>query len=177
MLKRQSKTETKPEVVGPPRILVVDDNPDACRLLGKLFRKVGYEVAEVGDHDVALVTLMNEPTPISAVVASFSLAGNTACLKLLDAVRHTPDPKVHGRKVILILDTPRQQMFSWQSGADEILLRPYPAIEMLTKVAEALERPDADRPVYRRTMIDSLREQAHRQIADPTIPANAAQFN
>jgi CheY-like chemotaxis protein len=44
VLKRQPKTEL-PQPKGPHRILVVDDNADAARLLGKLFRKQGYEVA------------------------------------------------------------------------------------------------------------------------------------
>ena len=92
MLKRQHKTDNSSHR-GPARILVVDDNPDAARLLGKLFRRAGYEVAEVSDHQVALITMMNEPEPISAVVASFSTSGNGSCLKLLDAVRHTPEAR------------------------------------------------------------------------------------
>ena len=127
MLKRQSKTELKQQNNGPPRILVVDDNPDSARLVAKLFRRAGFEVAEVGDHQVALMTLMNEPAPISAVIASFSGTGNAASLKLLDAVRHTPDARVNSQRMVLVLDSPRQHMFSWQSGADAVLMRPYPA--------------------------------------------------
>ncbi len=176
MLKRQSKTDT-PAHKGPPRILVVDDNPDAARLLGKLFRRVGYEVAEVSDHQVALITMMNEPAPISAVIASFSTSGNGSCLKLLDAVRHTPEARVNNQRVVLILDSARQQMFSWQSGADEIILRPYRAEDLLSAVAATIERPDADRPLYRRQMIDVIREQTTvpSEPNEPTI--GAAHFN
>lgn len=176
MLKRQSKTETSTPK-GPPRILVVDDNPDAARLLGKLFRREGYEVAEVSDHQVALITLMNEPAPISAVIASFSTSGNGSCLKLLDAVRHTPEARVNTQRVVLILDTARQQMFSWQSGADEIILRPYRAEDLLEAVAATIERADADRPGYRRQMIDMIREQnaGPQPPVEPTI--GAAHFN
>jgi DNA-binding response OmpR family regulator len=176
LLKRQSKTDSS-QPKGPPRILVVDDNPDAARLLGKLFRRVGYEVAEVSDHQVALITMMNEPAPISAVIASFSTSGNGSCLKLLDAVRHTPEARVNTQRVVLILDSTRQQMFSWQSGADEIILRPYRAEDLLAAVGDVIERADADRPAYRRQMIDRIREQSAgpQEPVEPTI--GAAHFN
>jgi len=80
----------------------------------KLFRRAGYEVAEVNDHQVALATLINEPQPIAAVVASFSGSGTSSCLKLLDAVRNHIDPRVNGHRMVLIIDNARQQMFSWQ---------------------------------------------------------------
>jgi DNA-binding response OmpR family regulator len=176
LLKRQSKTDNATPK-GPPRILVVDDNPDAARLLGKLFRRVGYEVAEVSDHQVALITMMNEPAPISAVIASFSTSGNGSCLKLLDAVRHTPEARVNTQRMILILDTARQQMFSWQSGADEIILRPYRAEDMLAAVADAIDRPEAERAAYRRQMIDLIREHSTGP-AEPVEPiVGAAHFN
>lgn len=176
LLKRQPKTDI-PHPKGPHRILVVDDNADAARLLGKLFRKQGYEVAEVSDHQVALITLMNEPDPISAVVASFSASGNGSCLKLLDAIRHTPEPRVNAQRVVLILDSPRQQMFAWQSGADEILLRPYQADDLLAAVGATIERPDSARPPYRRQMIDAIREQRAATQPPGEEPVGAAQFN
>jgi len=176
VLKRQPKTEL-PQPKGPHRILVVDDNADAARLLGKLFRKQGYEVAEVSDHQVALITLMNEPDPISAVIASFSTSGNGSCLKLLDAIRHTPEPRVNAQRVVLILDTPRQQMFAWQSGADEILLRPYQADDLLAAVGATIERPDSDRHAHRRQMIDVIREQSVATHPPGEEPVGAARFN
>ncbi|MFN8051458.1 MAG: hypothetical protein U0Q22_08490 [Acidimicrobiales bacterium] len=176
MLKRQSKTDnTQPQ--GPPRILVVDDNPDAARLLGKLFRRVGYEVAEVSDHQVALITLVNEPAPISAVIASFSSSGNGACLKLLDAIRHTPDARVNAMRTVLILDSARQQMFSWQSGADEIILRPFRAEDMLAAVDAVVARPDSERAAYRRSRIETLREQGMRVEEAPEPVSGSPRFN
>lgn len=177
MLKRQ-KTDSN-ERQGPPRILVVDDNPDAARLLAKLFRRQGYEVAEVSDHQVALITLLNEPAPISAVVVSFSTAGNSASLKLLDAVRHTPEPRVNAQRMILALDSDRQQMFAFQSGADEIILRPYFADDLLQATERAIARPDGDRVPYRRQRIDALRDgsaPAEEPAGEPS-PLGAARFN
>ena len=155
MLKRSTKTENtrrKDQL----RILVVDDNPDAGLLMVKLFRRAGYEVAEVNDHQVALATLINEPQPIAAVVASFSGSGTSSCLKLLDAVRNHIDPRVNGHRMVLIIDNARQQMFSWQAGADEIILRPYHAQGAIMAAERAIARPDDERVQYRRRMIDEL---------------------
>jgi DNA-binding response OmpR family regulator len=155
LLKRSTKTDRTPRQ-DPLRILVVDDNPDAGLLMVKLFRRAGYEVAEVSDHDVALATLINEPQPIAAVVASFSGSGTGSCLKLLDAIRNHMDPRVKRHRMVLIIDSPRQQMLSWQAGADEIILRPYHANGVIVAAERAITRADDERPMYRRRMIDQL---------------------
>ena len=41
---------------------------------------------------------------------------------MLDAVRNHHDPRVNTARMVLVIDTPRQRVFTWQSGADEILL-------------------------------------------------------
>jgi CheY-like chemotaxis protein len=155
LLKRQ-KTDKHEQASGPPRILVVDDNPDAAKLIGKILRRAGFEVAEVGDHQVALVTLANEPVPIRLVVAGFSTSGTSSCLKMLDAIRHSPEPKVATQRVVLVLDAGRQQRFAWQSGADDVLLRPYFAADLVNSVREAVDRRDRDRINYRRLRIEEL---------------------
>lgn len=169
MLKRQKTDKAQPEP-GPPRILVVDDNADAGRLVGKVLRRAGFEVAEVSDHQVALVTLTNEPDPIRVVVASFSTSGTSACLKLLDALRHSPDEKLCTQRIVLVLDGDRQRVFAWQSGADEVLLRPYFGTDLIVATRATAERRDKDRPTYRRQQIDALRSEEFAEAQ----PAGAA---
>lgn len=168
MLKRHNKTD-RHEQTAPPRVLVVDDNPDAARLLAKLFQRAGYEVAAVADHQLALATLQNEPAPISAVVVAFSNAGNSACLKLLDAIRHTPDTKVNAQRVVLLLDSARQLLFSWQSGADDILARPFHADDLIAAVDAAIARPDEQRSAYRREQMETLRDAD--EVGEPVVGA------
>lgn len=165
LLKRQSKTEKQPKPTQ-YRVLIVDDDPDAARLYGKLLRREGFEVAEVGDHQVALIALANEPEPISVLLASFSIAGTSACLKLLDSVRNHPQTAVMSTRVVLIIDTPKQQLFTWQSGVDDVLLRPFNASEMVELVIAAALRPDGDRPLYRRQNIDAIRDSAERPTTE-----------
>lgn len=145
----------------PPRtrVLVVDDHPDAARLVGKLVRSAGYEVAEISDHQLAVATLLNETDPIDAVVASFTTSGTRASLRLLDVLRAHPDPAVNCLRVLLVSDQPRQQIFCLQAGADAILLRPYRAEALLDALAEMLARPERDRDRFRRGKIEELKQQ------------------
>ena len=91
------------------------------------------------------------------VIAAFSASGTSSCLKLLDAIRNSPEPRVSEIRVILTLDGARQQIYAWQSGADDVLLRPYFATDLVTATRDALERREKDRPLYRRQRIDELR--------------------
>ena len=68
-------------------------------------------------------------------------------------------------------------MFSWQSGADEIILRPYRAEDLLHALAATIGRPDAERPIYRRQMIDLIREQSAAPVETPEPTIGAARFN
>lgn len=156
MLKRFNKTDKSPDA-GPTRVLVVDDHPAAAKLLGKLLRRSGYEVAEVADEAVALHTLQNETTPITAVVASFSSAGIGAGIKLLDAIRRAPEPQVKGCRVVLMTDRSSQVLFAWQSGADAIIERPYSADHLLDELAAAIARDDAERAAWRAERVEELR--------------------
>ena len=69
-------------------------------------------------------------------------------------------------RVVLIIDTPKQQLFTWQSGVDDVLLRPFNASEMVELVIAAALRPDGDRPLYRRQNIDAIRDSAERPTTD-----------
>ena len=156
MLKRQSKTEAKATPTGPPKVLIVDDDAGSSRLLAKLCVRAGYEVAEVSDQQLALMALMNVPEPIAAVVCSFTESGNAASLRLLDAVRRTPDARVNRQRMVLVLDAPRQMKFSWKSGADDVLLRPYSAGDLIGSLRDVIGRDDAARLAYRARRLDEL---------------------
>jgi DNA-binding response OmpR family regulator len=151
--------------------LIVDDHPDAARLLGKIYRRAGYEVAEVDDHHVALNTILDEPEPIHAVVAGFSTAGTGASLRLLDAIRNHNDQRVNSIRFLLISDHPRKQIFCFQAGADAILLRPLESSELLSLTAEMILRPEEERISYRRRQIQLLKRDHDLSPADPTLGA------
>ncbi|MCB1029437.1 MAG: response regulator [Microthrixaceae bacterium] len=156
MLKRsRSNSHHQPRRGGPPRVLVVDDNPDSATLLANLLRRGGYEVAEVGDANLALAVLPKEDS-VSGVISHFSVAGAGASLKLLDSIRSHSNPAVHEQRVLLISDQSRQTVFAWQAGVDATLLSPYHEFDLLAALREMIERPHTDRMAFRKRQIAQL---------------------
>lgn len=133
---------------GPARVLVVNDDPDACELLVRLLTRAGYPVDRAHDHieAIAQVTLV----PPACVVLDLSTGGVGANLKLLDSIRTHHDPRVSNSRVVLVAKKTNNQMFSWQSGVDSFLLRPFEAGQLLVEVADVLQRPDEQRARHRR---------------------------
>jgi DNA-binding response OmpR family regulator len=170
-LLKRFKTDDATAPVGPEgvRVLVVDDHPDAGRLLGRILRREGYEVAESSDQQLAVASLVHETEPVGAIVASFTVSGTRASLRLLDSIRNHPEAAVNQLRVLLVSDQPRQQIFCLQAGADAILLRPYHADDLLAAIASMLARAESDRAPYRHRMVDELkREMSH--ALDPHAP-------
>jgi DNA-binding response OmpR family regulator len=168
-LSKRPKTDQIDRPQGPPRVLIVDDHPDAARLLGKIYRRAGYEVAEVDDHHVALNSIVDEPEPIHAVVAGFSTAGTGASLRLLDAIRNHHDQRVNTTRFLLISDHPRKQIFCFQAGADAIMLRPLESAELLDLTADMIVRPEEERIPYRRRKIQALKAERDISPSDPAL--------
>ena len=135
-------------------------------------------MAEVGDHQVAVMTLIGETEPVAGVVISFSMGGAAACLKLLDAIRNNPDPRIATVRAVLVLDNPRQQMFSWQSGADEIVFRPCHVDELVAAVGGVLARRDSERSDHRRAQIERIKSETVRgPAAGPTAVSSVGSFS
>lgn len=147
---------------GPARLLVVDDNADAGRVIAKLLRNAGYEVAELHDQQTTMSMLSAESGPIDGVVASFTTAGTSAGLRLLDAIRNHVEPRVNHLKFLLVSDNPRQQLFGIQAGADALIVRPYPSIDLVEATTDMVNRSDEDRIDHRRAMIAELRSEDRR---------------
>ncbi len=168
---RRSKTERSPRLSGTQgadRIVVVDDLPEAGHLVASLVRHAGYEVAELTDaHDV-VPSLVDEPGPVSAVIGSFTMSGTRSGLRLLDSIRSHEDPRIAGLRILLALDEPRQQIFCLQAGADDIVLRPYHATDLIDELDAMLGRKGRDRTEYRARRAAQLQSAA----AQPRRPAH-----
>lgn len=158
---RRHKTEEPIELDYPDsrRLIVVDDLPEAGHLLGQLLRRQGYEVAEIGDHPTAINTLLEQPEPVAGVVASFTTAGTSAALRLVDAFRNHHRIELNSVRVLMISDQPRQQIFCLQAGADAILLRPFSGEEFVAATVAMITRPESERVPYRRAMVDHVKQQ------------------
>lgn len=144
MARRKSKVE---EPTGPTRILVVDDNADACELIARVIESAGWTATRCYDHDDALDKLDNGDPAFKAVVADFQSGGTGASLELLDAVRRSKDFK--DIPVLLLTRSDTNRMYAWESGADAFLVRPFHADDLINEIYAVLTRSIEERDAWR----------------------------
>ena len=142
----------------PPRILVVNDEPDACELLVRVLRSAPerYEVERAGDQ-LTLTERLAADHSVDAVVVDVTSGGIGGGLKVLDAVRGSLDPHIANLPVVLVAPSQSSAMFSWQAGVDELLVRPFHARDLLGAVATAMARADEERPKHRRQQLEAAK--------------------
>lgn len=144
MARRKSKAE---EPAGPTRVLVVDDNADACELIARVIESAGWTATRSYGHDDALEKLDDSDPQFKAVVVDFQSGGTGASLELLDAVRRSKDFK--DVPVLLLTRNETNRMFAWESGADAFLVRPFHADDLINEVYAVLTRSLEEREAWR----------------------------
>lgn len=64
-------------------------------------------------------------------------------------------------RVMLLMDSQRRHVYSFQSGVDEVVLRPTHESQIVEAVRALVTRADSERAAHRRRMIDYLNETHH----------------
>ncbi len=80
----------------------------------------------------------------------FDSGGIGTSLKVLDTIRSHDDPRVSTARVVLCAASPKNRTFSFQSGADSFLVRPFHLDELVGQIADVLARAHEDRARHRR---------------------------
>ncbi len=145
MARRRSKTEEQP--TGPTRVLVVDDNPDACELIARVIESAGWTATRSYSQDDALHKLESGDPPFKAVIADFQSGGTGASLELLDAIRRTRD--FAEIPVLLLTHNETNRLYAWESGADAVLVRPFHADDLINEIYAVLTRSTDEREAWR----------------------------
>ncbi len=127
----------------PPRVLVVDDNPMARRLLAGMGRSLGWAVEEAADSEAALQLLQRAAAQDQGYQACFvdarmsGIGGRTLCR----AIRQScgPGPQT---PLLILVGASAQDLFSVRSAArservDGVVLKPLTASMLLDAVLEA----------------------------------------
>jgi two-component system CheB/CheR fusion protein len=132
----------------PALVLIVNDDPAACEMLMRMvaargFRTIGATSPDQGTGRVAL----EHPR---CVVLDLESGGVGSSLKVLDMIRSHDDPRVSTARVVLCAASPRNRAFSFQSGADAFVVRPFHIDELLDNISDVLARPHEDRARHRR---------------------------
>jgi PAS domain S-box-containing protein len=153
--------EAKSSRSSAPRILLADDNGDMRRYLQRLLA-VKYEVEALGDGEAAIAAAReNLPDLVVADVMMPRLDG----FGLLHALRS--DPRT--RDIPLIMLSARageeSRVEGLEAGADDYLIKPFSARELLARVSARLEIVKANRAIVARER-ELAREQALRKSAE-----------
>jgi two-component system OmpR family response regulator len=132
----------------PSMVLVVNDDPNACELLARMI--------ETADYRTATATTETEATAAVAaqlprcVVLDLSSGGVGSSLKVLDHIRSHDDHRINTARVVLCAPTAKNRAFSFQSGADAFLVRPFHFDELVAQIDNVLGLPQEDRARHRR---------------------------
>jgi two-component system, OmpR family, response regulator VanR len=138
---------SKNEKAGPTRILVVNDDPDACELIARIIESAGWIAERCHAHSDALAALSEAKPAFKAVLVDFQAGGASAGLKLLDDIRRMP--AFTGMPVLLLTHNNANRLFAWQAGIDGFLVRPFHADQLINEVYAVLTRTLQERDAYR----------------------------
>ena len=139
------------------RVLIADDNADMREYLTNLLRNSGYQVIDVDDGQVALDALRAD-TP-DLVISDVMMPGMDG-LQLVAALR--ADPRTAAIPVLLLSARAGQEasIEGLQAGADDYLVKPFAAAELLARVRANIElaRLRNHQSRWRTALVDSLQE-------------------
>ena len=156
---RRSKTDKGKDSALPvegAHILLVSDDPYAAELHTRLLDHVGFEVSGASGIDEATGTGLNAEQPVSLALVDFRSGGTSLGLKLVDMLRENSEDAVADMRVIITTDLAENRLFSWQSGVDGFLVRPYHAKTLVDEIAAVLGRTDQERAAHRRERVQQV---------------------
>ncbi len=139
--------------IRPPRALVVDDDPHARRVHGKLLETLGVEWCEAADGTSAVQAGMARPVDLVLLdLALPDLHGYEVCRRLRETAA---EPHL---KVLIVSGAGDQEDLAeaLSHGADDYLLKPLGPAQLSARVGHALRLKEAQDRTLR--LADELRE-------------------
>lgn len=117
------------------RVLVVDDDRDAARLLTTVLSAAGFAAEAVHDERCATRVLLRED--VAVVLSSFSGVGVAATTDLVGAVRRRPETPLTSAAIVALVDDERDAALGLGAAADEVLVRPVGVERLVDAVTDA----------------------------------------
>jgi DNA-binding response OmpR family regulator len=130
--------DTFEEDVGPPRVLVVDDDEEARLMVHTLLETEGYEVSMAKDGFEALDTLKMDPD-FNLVILDLSMPGLDG-RKVLDRIRGSKDTSAIPVLVSTAFGDETIEAEFLEAGADDFLEKSVDAQRFLARVRAVLRR-------------------------------------
>ena len=141
------------------RMLVVDDSPTICAVLGKMLRQDGYAVLKATDGASALELARREqPALIFLDIVMPGMNG----FAVLRALRH--DPQTRDIPIVMISGNPQatEQFYVQRFGADDFMQKPFDRDEVYLRIDQLVA---SGRLVARQPMV----------VAAAPVPALSAE--
>lgn len=119
------------------RILLADDNADMRAYVARVLIGVGYEVHAVSNGDAVLSALKESPHP-DLVLADVMMPGRLDGFGLLRTLRADPATETLPVMLLSARAGPEARIEGLEAGADEYMVKPFGARELLARIDAAL---------------------------------------
>jgi DNA-binding response OmpR family regulator len=131
----------------PSKLVVANDDPDACEVVARVLELDGHEVVRVSDPEAVPGVVLDARA--SGLVLDLMHGGYGANLDAFERLRTRFEAGGRDVRVVLVGAKASQALFAWQSGVDGFLLRPFHGDDLRRAVLDALGRTEKERKTYR----------------------------
>ena len=115
-------------------VLIVDDEPQIRRVLRTTLTSRGYTVIEARSGDAALELIRSEHVDLILLDANMpGLSGLDTCRE----IRHASDVPII---MLTVRNTERDKVEALDAGADDYIVKPFGAEELMARIRAALRR-------------------------------------
>ncbi|WP_426687586.1 response regulator [Rhodanobacter ginsengiterrae] len=117
-------------------MLVVDDSPTICAVLGKMLRQDGYAVLKAADGKTAIELARSEQP--SLIFLDIVMPGMNG-FAVLRALRH--DPLTRDIPIVMISGNPQatEQFYVQRFGADDFMQKPFDRDEVYLRIGQLVQ--------------------------------------
>jgi len=152
------------------RMLVVDDSPTICAVLGKMLGQDGYHVLKATDGAAAIALARSEPPAL--VFLDVVMPGMNG-FSVLRALRH--DPLTRDIPIIMISGNQQatEQFYLQRCGADDFMKKPFDRDDVYERIGHLVacgRLPAREASTGVNTLLSALSAEALDAIPDIAMP-------